>query len=204
MATKTTAKSIRVTCDTKLHIPLDHLNELQGDLKEMTKERYIKFKRLVLKRGIWFALHVWKETSRAKGKTVTKWWIVDGHGRKRMFHELRDVEKFHIPEIPCVEIEAASLKEAKEAVLAASSSFQRATGQGLYEFMEGAGFDSDLIDDYDIPDIDVPSFKTEFYDNEVPDSKQPGDGAEELDRGSFTKFSQQCPKCGFSFNKEKE
>lgn len=176
-----TIKSLRVTCDTKLLLPLDQLYELQGDLKEMTKERYEKFRRLVEKKGIWFAMHVWKEVVQvhskseakrvaalkkktAEGSTVVKWWIVDGHGRRRLFSRLRK-EGYSIPPLPCVEIQASSMKEAKEAVLAASSSFQRVTGQGLYEFIEAGGFEPAVLDDYEVADIDTPDFVDEFYGN---------------------------------------
>lgn len=193
MNKKTTAKSLRVTCDTKLRIPLDELNEIQGDLKEMTADRYKKFRKLVLKKGIWFTLHVWKERGRTlatsegdrKGKLikasaskpVVKWWIIDGHGRKKMFHALRD-EGYKIPDLPCVEIEAANIKEAKEAVLAASSQFQRTTGQGLYEFVEEAGFKPEVIDDFDLAEINASKWKEEFYGD--PDTEGSEDEADNL------------------------
>jgi len=154
-------KALTVTCDTKLKIPLDELIELQGNFKEMTKARYEKFKKLILKRGIWFASHVWKELTIENGVSLVKWWIIDGHGRKRLLTKMR-AEGYAIPDIPCVEISAASLKEAKEAVLAASSNFQRATKDGLYEFISGASISFDELDAFEIPDIDLPDFKDEF------------------------------------------
>lgn len=164
-------KSLRVTCDTQLRIPYTDLHELQGDLKEMTKERYAKFRALVLDKGIWFACHVWRDTSdqQAVVAGTAKMWIIDGHGRKKLFQTMAD-EGYDIPPIPCVEIQAASIKEAKEAVLAASSNFQRATGQGLYEFMETAGLTMDQVAGFDLPDIDLPKFKREFYDDAVEHS----------------------------------
>jgi hypothetical protein len=191
------SRKLLVTCDTKLLIPLDELHEIQGELKEMTQDRYDKFRRLVLKRGIWFALHVWKEVTpvhskseakrvasvtkrQAKDASVVKWWIIDGHGRRRMFVKLRE-DGYAIPDIPCVEIQAASLKEAKEAVLAASSNFQRATSQGLYEFLEGADIDPQALDDYDLPGIDTALFRAEYYDGTVDiDELEEHDPAEKL------------------------
>lgn len=190
-------KSIKVTCDTKLLLPLTELHEIQGDLKEMTKERFEKFRRLVIKKGLWFSLHVWKEVTKSKGKSVIKWWVIDGHGRVKMLRKLRDEEDFEIPNVPCVEIFAASMREAKEAVLAASSSFQRATGQGLYEFMADAGFSLDDLGDFDLPDIDLKEFEEEFFQES---SISPNKGATELDQNSFKEFSYQCPRCGFYFN----
>lgn len=159
-------KVLQVTCRTQLAIELDNLNEIQGELKEMTIDRYKKFRRLVEKRGIWFALHVWKELIVQNGVSLVKWWIIDGHGRKRMFHKMRE-EGWSIPPIPCVEIEAADLKTAKEAVLAASSSYQRPTSQGLREFLGEE--DPGLLDDFDLPDIDIPEFLQEFYGDPTED-----------------------------------
>jgi hypothetical protein len=156
-------EKIRVTCDTKLNIPLDELHEIQDDLKTMTAERYSKFSSLVQKKGIWFASHVWKEKIK---KGAHRWCIVDGTGRKRMFVEMRQ-RGFQIPKIPCVEIQAENLKEAKEAVLAASSSFHTMTHEGLHGFLEAGHFSIEDLDAFEFPEIDLPEFKIEFYPDPI-------------------------------------
>ncbi len=161
----------------------------------MSVESYTKFRRSVEKRGIWFASHVWKEPRTVDGKKGFRWCIVDGTGRRRMFAKMRE-DGDDIPPIPCVEIEAANLKEAKEAVLAASSVYHKMTPDGLYEFMDHAEIDMAGLETFDLP-INMEKFEESFFtDPAVSDE----DGSTELDRGTFTKFSQQCPKCGFSFD----
>ncbi len=86
-------KTIRVTCDTKLNIPLDELHEIQGELKTMSVESYLKFSKLVEKKGIWFASHVWKEPCEINGKKSFRWNLVDGTGRRRMFVKMREEER---------------------------------------------------------------------------------------------------------------
>lgn len=177
-------KVVRVTCDTKLRIPLDELHGLQGKLKTAPTESYNRFRKLVLKRGVNFSFHVWKEivpvlsvtkVDRAK-KSLTmkgerpavKWWIIDGHLRKMLLTKLRDEEGYEVPPLPCVEIEATSLKDAKQQVLAASSNFHKTTNEGLYEFMNDAGLVYEDLDAFELADIDLPAFRMEFFDEPAP------------------------------------
>ena len=154
------SKSLRVTCDTKLTVALDDLHGIQGAMKEMTEERYQKFRRLIIRDGINFSMHVWREPLEKK---KFRWWIIDGHGRHALLVKMR-AEGYVVPPIPCVEIEASSFRDAKRRVLAASSSFHRATPQGVYEFLSDIEMPLEEIADYDLPDIDVPEFLAEFAD----------------------------------------
>lgn len=188
-------KSIRVTCDTKLKIPLDELHEIQGDLKTMSVEAYTKFRQLVEAKGIWFATHVWKEPTEVNGKKAFRWNIVDGTGRRRMFMKMRD-DDYDIPPIPCVEIEAKNLKEAKEAVLAASSMFHKIHGQGLYEFM-GSDFEIGDLIKFDLP-MNMEKFEMEFFEGEPPVDEPVGAEKEivtfEVDPNAK---KHECPRCGY-------
>jgi hypothetical protein len=166
-------KQIRVTCDPEqrlLRIPLDELHEIQGELKTMTEESYRKFSDLIEAKGIWFATHVWKEPLEAKGKKAFRWCIVDGTGRKRLFGR-KQKEGWLVPPIPCVEVVAKDLKEAKEAVLAATSRFHETTNQGLYEFM-GEDFTPIDLERFELSDVDMPAFKMEFFDDSEPEPEQ--------------------------------
>lgn len=162
----------------------------------MSVENYDKFKNLVLKDGLNFAMHVWKELDGTSGTTKVVWRLIDGHGRLELLKKLRS-EGYKIPPVPCVEIEALNLQDAKRKVLAASSSFNRTTTQGLYEFMGDAELGMLDVNEFDLPDINLDKFQAEYFSEPEDDG---GDGSTELERGSFTKFSQECPKCGFSFN----
>lgn len=210
-------KTIRVTCDTKLRIPLDELHGIQGAMKEMTLERYEKFRKLIVKDGINFALHVWKEitpilevtkvdkkkksVSVKQDKPAIRWWIIDGHGRKALLLKMRDQDGFDVPELPCVEIEALSYKDAKRKVLAASSTFHRATNQGLYEFMSDLELDPAELDGYDLPDIDLPEFKAEFYEDASGAEAGSESDQGKLDEKADEKQVITCPKCMAEFTR---
>jgi hypothetical protein len=159
-------KELLITCDPDqrlLRLPLDELNELQGDLKEMSLEDYEKFRALVIRDGVNFAMHVWKELQTVKSSKVFKWWIIDGTGRKRMFTKMRDMDGFTIPPLPCVEIYAASMEEAKLQILSASSAFHKMTHQGLYEFSQGINLPVAKLEKYSLPHVDLPKYKAEFH-----------------------------------------
>jgi hypothetical protein len=169
-------KKLAITCDTKLRVPYQELHGIQGALKMLTKENFAKLRTHMVgdgdrKKGdgFNFALHVWKEKVRVKGKSAVKWWIVDGHGRHAVVKHLAEVEKYQVDPLPCVEIEAKSFKEAKRKVLNASSAFHTMTKQGLYEFMSDAGLTIDQMEEFELPEIDMPEFKMEFFDDSEPE-----------------------------------
>lgn len=199
----TTPKTIRVTCDTKLRIPLDQLHGIQGKLKEASVESYTRFRHLIEKRGLNFPIAVWKELVSAevatKGKRkaalipgsdpVAKWWVVDGHLRRLMLLKLRDDDGFTIPDLPCVEIEATDLADAKRQVLAASSRFHRVTADGLYEFMSELEMGMEDMADFELVDIDLLAFGSEYFDT-TPEGG-PEEPEEHKDQTSFA-FSIRC------------
>lgn len=177
-------RSLRVTCDTKVTVPLDELHGIQGNLKGMSIEAYEKFRTLILRDGINFAMHVWKELDGTKKKGVVKYWVIDGHGRLALLRKLRDEEGYQVPEIPVVEIEAVSYQDAKRKVLAASSSFHRVSKDGLYEFMTEAGLTMEDLAAYDLAEIDLPAFGAEYFD--VDPDIQPPETHEEKEKYTFT------------------
>lgn len=207
-------KEILITCDPDqrlLRLPLDELNELQGDLKEMSLEDYEKFRALVIRDGVNFAMHVWKElqTVRSKseakriacqtrgqddGNKVFKWWIIDGTGRKRMFTKMRDMDGFTIPPLPCVEIYATSLEEAKLQILSASSAFHKMTHQGLYEFSQGINLPPAKLKEYSLPHVRLPKYMQEFHEEPEVDDEQ-----KEKVEFEASKKKKECPKCGERF-----
>ncbi len=178
-------KIIRVTVkDAPLRIPVAELHGIQKNLKEMDKERFKKLRRLIVKRGFSFVLHVWKELvpvnrKRIEGDgavvedkeptTTHRWRIIDGHGRVLVVKELL-AEGYELEDgLPCVEIEAVSLADARKQVLAASSSYHRMTRDGLYEFMSEDGLEMEDIEDFDFAEIDQDKFEAEFFDGEDDD-----------------------------------
>lgn len=170
-------------------------------MKEMTVERYEKLRKLILKDGISFAFHVWKELDGTKKKAAAKWWLIDGHGRTALLRKMRDQDGYEVPPIPCVEIEAENYKAAKKKVLSSSSSFNRTTGQGLYELVVELELTPEELDDFDIPEIDMPEFKVEFFED--PSQNLAGSESEQgkLDEKADEKQVITCPKCFAQFTR---
>jgi hypothetical protein len=169
---------IRITCDTKLHVDYTELHEIQGSLKTMTKENFAKLRREILDNGFNFPVLVWRETApapKAKSKseskrlavqikgTVSKYWIIDGHGKHSVVKYLVEEEGMTVGKLPCVEVEATSLADAKRKVLAASSSYNTMTNDGLREFMESAGLSIEQLEAFSLAEIDFEEFKMEHF-----------------------------------------
>jgi len=178
-------KQIKLSCDVKLHIAVESLNEFQGSLKSLTTKRYQKLKKSILKHGFSAPIFVWKNDG--------KWWILDGHQRKHSVVQMK-AEGYSVPDLPCVEIKASSRKEAKEKLLTYVSQFGNLDPQGLYEYVEEAEITVDeLEDDYAIPEIDMEAFKKEYYGigaDDEGEEKSPSDDNEIIVTVSFANESQ--------------
>lgn len=157
------SKQIAITCDTKLTVPPDQLHGIQDTLKILTRENFEKLRRQIISKGVNFALHVWKQTTKVKGKKVVKFWVIDGHGRLAVIKHLVEMDGFQVGPLPCVEIQAANFNAAKEQVLAASSSYHTMTEQGLYEFQSGLGLTMEQLKEYTLPEIDLPNFEMQYF-----------------------------------------
>lgn len=83
-------------------------------------------KNSIIKNGFSFPVFLWHGHN----------YVIDGTGRRKAVIELVK-EGFDIPEIPYVEVEAASLEEARQKVIEASSSFGEITKKSLLDFVDG-------------------------------------------------------------------
>lgn len=194
-------KTIRITCDTKLHIPLSELNDIQGKLKEMTKESFVKLRKWILTDGFNFPIFVWKELELKNGKNLSRWLIIDGHGRKHVVNYLVTEEGYTCPPLPCVEIEAGNYLEAKRKVLNVSSSYNSMTSQGLYEFMSDVGLGIEGLEEgFSFPEINIDKFAVEFFEDPQPDPEPVISEKEtvtfEVDPNSK---KNECARCGYRF-----
>lgn len=152
-------EQIRIECQGADVIAIDNLTEFQGDLKELTKQNYEKFKDDILTLGFSSPIHVWKSD---------KNYILDGHQRLKTLQTMRD-EGFEIPQIPIVWVEAKDFKTAKKKVLSLTSQFGTMTEKGLKQFMESAKLDLDEVTkNFTFAEID---FK-KFAENQFPDNKK--------------------------------
>lgn len=162
-------ESVRIACQGALEVPLEKLNELQGELKSLSEENYGKLKNEILGTGFAFPIRAWKDP---KGKL----WIVGGHQAKRTLERMQ-TEGIKVPPLPVSLIEAKSLVEARRRVLQDVTQYGKVERQGLYEFMSQAELNlQDIESSFSVPELDLKSFQVEYFqDNTVPASSSGSD-----------------------------
>lgn len=161
-------KLILISCDIENRLrrfPLSEFVNIQGALKMMTKENFEKLRGRILSKGIKHPPHVWMFDGKPH--------LIDGHGRIAVLRHMVEQEGYECPPIPAVEVEATSIEDAREEVLAASSNYNTMTKDGLHEYMELAGMEPSDLDEFALSEIDLPEFKMEFYED--PDNLPPAE-----------------------------
>lgn len=185
---------IRVDCNTGKSTQISKLNVLQGDLKELTAENYLKLKNQILKTGFAFAIHCWADKN-------GKLWIVDGTQRLITLRKMHE-EGYKIPNIPIVQVKAANLKEAKRRVLQGASQYGEVTVDGLKRFMDENKFSIDEIKlSFDFPEINLEKFEEGFFGDGSISQKEVA-GSTEISEGEFSHLVHTCPSCGHRFARE--
>lgn len=152
-------------------VPINKLQIIQGNLKELSKVNYDKLKNRIARLGFDAPIFVWKNK------------ILDGTQRIRTVQKMIE-DGFTLPgnKLPIVEIQARDLNEAKERLLGYISQFGKVTDEGLYEFahdIPGLNFDT-----LDLPDFNMDKFKVGWTE-----AKEDEEG---IQKGKHV-F---CPKCG--------
>lgn len=155
---------IKITCDTKLYLPIENLLPFQGSLKNHGNKE--KLKKQILDQGFSAPVFVWKNDG--------KYYLLDGHGRTSACLDLKQAG-YKIPDLPAVEIIAKTKREAKKKLLGYVSQFGHVSKEGLYEFIQDAEIELEELEDFDIPEIDLDEFKEEYF----PEDKPVGDGKED-------------------------
>ena len=158
---------IPVKCDPhgKLdRVPLDQIEEFQGNLKSLGKTEYNKLKQSIAEKGFIVPVFAWRNGS-------SKWQLLDGHQRLRVIRK----EGWQIDGgIPIVEVVADNERDAKEKLLVIIGRYGRIEGQGLYEFLDGTGIDLEEWTVPDLPDLDLESWHDEFI-RDLPTGKEYGE-----------------------------
>lgn len=147
-------KTIPIRCKGNRCLPYDRLKTFQGDLKEMTEANAGKLKSSVLRYGWVAPVFVWGGD-----------YILDGHGRLLVLGELLK-EGYTIDDLPVVDIEARTKREAAEILLAINSKYQTITDEGLYRFMHDMELDVEDLSIFELPDIDLGDFEAGFFTEE--------------------------------------
>lgn len=150
-------KEIKITCTGTKNISIDSFVELQGNLKELSKDNFTKLKNSILKYGFSFPVFCWRFKN--------KYYILDAHQRIRTLKELRK-EGYSIPELPTCFIEAKDKTEASKKLLLLNSNFGKITEEGLYEFNNDFDIDfEEFKTEIDLPDFDFNHFEKNYYDD---------------------------------------
>jgi DNA modification methylase len=135
---------IRITCKVADFLPLESIEEFQGNFKKRTKKEIDQIITSILKFGFSFPFFVWQNEGHN--------WCLDGHGRilslremKKAYYALDEKGKLiiktepvpHVPDLPIVYIEAENEEEAKQKMLRLNSQYGIIDLEGLREFIEG-------------------------------------------------------------------
>lgn len=180
--------AIRVTCQGSCLVEVDDIDVIQGDLKTLNEQGYLRLRQSILKHGFFDPFSLWKGED-------GRWKILDGTQRKRTLLRMRD-EGIKIPALPANVVEAENETDAREKLIAQVSQFGKVTGQGLFDFLEESNIDRALLDDYDIPGIDTEKFTDDFYNPPEP----PKPPTEFPEVNGAVKVTKTCPSCGFQWN----
>lgn len=184
-------KQIVVKCRGAENVNFEELVPLQGALKELSSENFIKLKKQILILGFSEPFSVWKKDGKV--------FLLNGHQRHRAIKKMIEEDGFECPDLPISLVEASSLKEAQEKILALTSQYGQMTKRGLYDFMMDSGLSlDDVANSFRFPEINMADFTMEFFD-EGPAVKEK-DGAKELGEDEFSEFAHTCPRCGFEFD----
>jgi DNA modification methylase len=191
-------KKIKIRCKGTRYIPLNNFLSFHGNLKELGKGEYHKLWKSMEMKGFRFPTFIWEDHN----------YILDGH--QRIF-VLKDMVKagFRIENLPAIDIEADSEREAKELVLLIASRYGKVTDDGLYEFIMEGGLDFNALKEtIDLPEINLKEFEESYFPNEPKDAEPQIDRAEELNKkwqvktGDLWQIGEHRLLCGDSTKRE--
>ena len=171
------SKTIEIQCRGADRLPLDIIEEFQGNLKKRGKKEIDKIIKSIEKYGFSFPFFVWNGTGHN--------YCLDGHGRIEALAEMRR-QGYDLPMFPVAYIEAKDEEEAKNKLLRLNSQYGQMSIDSVLEFTAGMEIE---WDDLDLPDsgelaIVAPNF----------------DPAGIEDQGRLDeKQKKVCPECGHEF-----
>lgn len=161
---------IKIACKGADSLPLDAIEDFQGNLKRRGKKDIDLIIRSIEKYGFSFPFFVWNGDGHNR--------CLDGHGRIQALAEMRR-RGVDIPLFPVAYIDARDEAEAKQKLLRLNSQYGTMTMESVIEFMGDVEFESE--------DLALPSGKIEFAgeidpteaDDDIPDNipaiSEPGD-----------------------------
>jgi DNA modification methylase len=162
-------KTVRIECTGATTVPLDDLKDLQGDLKNLSEENYVKLRNSMDEFGFSFPVFMWEDKDGIK-------WIVDAHQRIKTLRKMRS-EGYEVPPLPADYIHAKDRIEAKKKLLVLNSRYGEITESGLTDFINEEGFEiaiEEMQDYLDYPEIDFSNEDpaTNITEDEAPEVSQ--------------------------------
>jgi hypothetical protein len=155
--------SIRIECRGADLLPLDAIEEFQGNLKKRSKADIEKIITSITKYGFSFPFFVWNGDGHNR--------CLDGHGRIQALGEMRRRGE-SLPLFPVSYVEAKDEAEAKQKLLRLNSQYGTMSVESVLEFMDGLEIESD--------ELNLPSGTLE-----IGESKSEGAAKSESDEASY-------------------
>lgn len=164
--------AVRIECEGSTSVPIDELNDLQGNLKDLSEEDYIKQRNAITEFGFSFPVFYWEDETGKK-------WIIDAHQRKRTLLKMRS-EGWIIPPLPACNIHAKDRIEAKKKLLLLQSRYGKITSTGMTDYLNEQ--------DYLIPFEEIQDFLT-YPEDDFEDKPKKEKKLKEIT----------CPECQAKF-----
>jgi hypothetical protein len=143
-------KIINITCKTDHYLPFEEIVPFQGRLKKRDKKDIDHVVKSILEHGFSFPMFIWNNEGVKQ--------CLDGHGRIAALIELQR-QKYVIPEIPVIYIEAESEKEARRKLLEIASVNSSFSLKGFKDFTRDLLLD---YSEYKIPGLDLSNIDNLF------------------------------------------
>jgi hypothetical protein len=141
---------IKIECQGATTVALDELVDLQGNLKDLTEQNYVKLRNSIVQYGFSFPVLLWIDTDGKK-------WILDAHQRVRTLRKMQQ-EGITIPPLPADIVNATDKVEAKKKLLLLNSRYGKMTREGFDEFVDEPGFEvaeAELEDLLVLPEVEI-------------------------------------------------
>lgn len=135
-------KEIIIACEGATLVSLDELTDLQGNLKDLSEQNYVKLRNSITQFGFSFPILMWIDPENKK-------WIIDAHQRIRTLKKMQE-EGIIIPRLPADIVHAKDKNEAKKKLLLLNSRYGKMTREGFDEFSVDLEDMSDLLE---LPEI---------------------------------------------------
>jgi len=131
------AVKIKISCQAADTLPLDAIEEFQGNLKKRSEKDIDKIIRSIVEYGFSFPFFVWQ----GEGHN----YCLDGHGRILALAEMRK-RGTDLPMFPVSYIAAADETEAKQKLLRLNSQYGQMTLDSVMEFADGMELNGDELE----------------------------------------------------------